>query len=171
MGPSEPISSTMFWSFACLHLFSPILRSFCSSFALVSLMTLPKLSSVNEREITELDFCSIPKQMLESNLWRKTRYSVSICVWSQRGGICFHDEAPGWVSNEFLSDATHTHMIVCASWKPFLRTRSTVPMKYKFEQFDPTSSNSPVRSHLGHRSAIGRRQHEGVAVRKALPET
>ena len=51
--------------FARLHFVASIcgyVRWFCTLFALVSLMTLPKLAPVKEYETIELDFCSNPKQ-------------------------------------------------------------------------------------------------------------
>ena len=66
--------------FCSLAFFGADVRSFCTCFALDSLMPLPKLASANE-----LDFCSNPT--CSKAIGGKTNYNVSICVPNQGGGI------------------------------------------------------------------------------------
>ena len=69
------------WDF---RLFALFLRRFAlvlHFFALVSLKTLPKLAPVRGYETRELDFCSNPTEMLESN-WggKKKLQRVILCI-------------------------------------------------------------------------------------------
>ena len=64
----------------CVALFAPICARFALCFALVSLMTLPKLAPVKEYKTTELDFRSNPKNMLESNCGGNTLQHVNLSI-------------------------------------------------------------------------------------------